>query len=1130
MSDTSNLSEAKRALLEKLLRGKLFPTSVDAETITRRAHDGPVPLSFAQQQFWLLSRLTPHLPVYHLSVSISLPGPLDRAALEQSFNELIRRHEVWRTSFPLIEGQPVQQIHPPSIFRLPFTDLRRLPRTEREAEALRLAAENTTAPFDLSQAPPLRARLVCLDDEEHRLFLTLHHIISDGFSVSQILLPELYALYQAYATGQPSLLPELPIQYADYACWQRETLDERALAEHLDFWKHHLAGAPTDLALPGDHPRPVASKGQMCAHSFTLPAQTTAALKALSQQGGATLFMTLLAAYAVLLARCSGQEDLIIGTPSAGRKQEEVRGLLGVFINTLALRLDLSGDPGFRALLQRVRETTLSTLDHEDMPFEHLVKELHPERAPRQNPFFQTMFTLESPPPALPSGWAAALLHIGAGLDAGFDLSLALKERPEDLSGTFDYNTDLFEAATIERMAGHFQTLLEGIAVDPDQPISQLLLLPEAEREQMLVEWNATQADYPQDQCVHWLFEQQVARAPDAVALVSEGRQLTYGELNARANQLAHHLQKQRVGPETLVGLCVERSLEMAVGLLGIFKAGGAYVPLDPSYPTERLAFMLEDSQAAVLLTQQHLLAQLPAQNARVICLDGQWAEIAQEPTTNPVSAVQADNLAYVIYTSGSTGKPKGVQIAHRALVNHNLAFIKHFDVRPADRILQFASLSFDTAAEEIFPCWLAGAALVLRPVQVALTFEELFRLIEHERLSILNLPTAYWHTWTYELAKANTPLPESLRWVITGGEQALLQRLTLWQERVPKRVRWSNCYGPTEATIGATTYDLVREGEDQEVSTILIGRPNANLQVYALDAHLQPVPIGVPGELYIGGDGLARGYLNRPELTAERFIPNPFSQEPGARLYKTGDLARYHPDGNLEYIGRADFQVKIRGFRIEPGEIESILSQHPQVREAVVVAREDTPGEKRLVAYLVPAAGQSPTSSALRGFLKEHLPEHMIPSAFVMLEYVPLTPNGKLNRRALPAPEGDREQPEAALAAPRTPTEEQLAAIWTELLGLKQVGINENFFELGGHSLLAVRALSRAHDIFNIELPLSSLFEAPTIASLAIRIVQCQADQIEDGVTAQLLAELEQLSDHEAQDILVIESKRTER
>ncbi len=1112
-------------MLEQILRNRLGQAVPTTSRIPRRTQDGPVPLSFAQQQFWLLSQLDPESLFYHNYISIRLPGPVDVAALEQSLNEIIRRHEAWRTSFPIVDGQPVQMIHPATLLTLPLIDLRHLPKAEREAAAQRLGAEDTRRPLDITHGPLRNFFLVRMDDEEHRLFLTLHHIIFDALSLTEVFLPELHTLYQAYAAGLPSPLPELPIQYADFASWQQEYRQGPELADHMAYWREHLANAPTELTLPTDHPRPAVPNYAGGVDFCIIPPHLSEQLKALGSQEKASLYMTLVAAFSTLLNRYSGQDDLLIGTASSGRKRQETQRLLGAFLDILVLRTDVSGDPSFRELLRRVREETLSAMAHDDVPYITLVKELRPTRALDQNPLFQAMLVLEPQQQSTPSGWSFLQEpDLEAGL-AHFDLTLTLEEGPKGLLNYFEYNSNIFEATTIKRLMGHWQTLLEAIVAHPDQPLSTLSLLTEAERQQVVIEWNSTQADYPQDQCIHQLFENQAERNPHAVATIYEERRLTYQELNARANCLAHYLRKLGVGPEVLVGLSVERSLDMLVGLLGILKAGGAYVPLDPTYPKERLAFMLTDAQLPVLVTQQHLLKRLPEHTSRTVCIDTDWNTIAQESDANPLSAAQAENLAYVIYTSGSTGKPKGVLIPHRGVVNHNLALIKHYAFGPTDRMLQFASLSFDTAAEEIFTCWLSGATLVLRSDKMGLTSADLLRLIEQERLTVLNFPTAYWHTWTYELAESNASLPESLRLVIVGGEEALAQRVALWQKHVDKRVRWSNTYGPTETTITATIYDLVREGKDEDITTVPIGRPIANTQTYLLDTHLQPVPIGLPGELYIGGAGLARGYLNRPELTTERFIPHPFRTEPGARLYKTGDLARYRPDGTIEYIGRIDQQVKIRGFRIELGEIEALLGQHPQVREAVVLAHEDTPGDKRLIAYIVPANNAAPDNVALRSFLKERLPDYMVPPDFVILEQLPLTPNGKLDRRALPMPEKIDTRREEGYVAPRTPTEQQLVSIWMDLLG-KQVGVTDNFFDLGGHSLLAVRVLARVQEYFQIELPLSSLFEAPTIADLSLKIVQKQANQLDDELTAQLLAELEQLSDSAADEMLVNEKQ----
>jgi amino acid adenylation domain-containing protein len=1109
MSDTSNLSESRRALLEKMLRGNLPQSTADVASIPRRTTDGPAPLSFAQEQMWLLSHMIPNTPIYNDCVSLHLPGQLDVAAFERSLNEIIRRHEILRTSFPLVDGQPVQMIHPYSAFQVPVIDLRSLPESEREAEGLRLAREDARQLFDLAQGPLLRFKLIRLKDEEHVLFMTTHHIAGDGVGAYQVLLPELSALYQAFTQGQPSPLPELPIQYADYALWQRQQLQGKVLTDHLAYWKEQLAGAEAVLELPADHPRPLHRTYNGSLQTFALPKGLTDALKNLSRQEGVTLFNTLLAAFNILLYRYSGREDMLLGTVTAGRRQPATQKLIGCFLNPFVLRVDLSGAPGFRALLQRVREVTSAALDHDEMPFEYLVQKLRPERSLEQNPFFQVMMVLEPLLPPLPMGWTMSQMEVTAGTST-FDLALELDDRPEGLIGRFVYSTDLFEAATIQRMLGHWQTLLEGIVTDPDRSIATLPLLTAAEQQQLLVDWNATQAPYPQDTCFHQLFEQQAARTPEAVAVVFAQQHLTYRQLDERANRLAHHLRALGVGPEVLVGLCLERSLDLLVGLLGILKAGGAYVPLDPTYPPERLAFMLEDSQAPVLLTQSALLDSLPAHQAQVVCLDTDWAQIAQQPATTPASGVTSDHLAYVIYTSGSTGKPKGVLVTHRGIPNLAQAQQHAYRTGPESRVLQVASFSFDASVADLLIPLPVGGTLYLASDDERVPGPALTRLLQEEAITLAVMMPSMLAT----LPASEFP---ALQTVISAGEACTPALVAQW---APGR-RFINAYGPTETTVCATMIEC-----SDSTQTPPIGRPLSNAQAYVLDKYLQPVPIGVPGELCVGGVGLARGYLHRPDLTAEKFIAHPFSAEPGARLYRTGDLVRWRSDGTLEYVGRIDQQVKIRGFRIELGEIETLLTQHPAVREVAVIAREDSPGNKRLVAYIVPTPGQTFTSSALRSFAQERLPYYMVPAVCVVLETLPITPNGKLDRRALPMPEETDGREAEELVAPRTPTEEQLAAIWANLLGLKQIGVTENFFTLGGHSLLAVRVLAQVQERFQVELPLSSLFEAPTISDLALKIVQKQANQVDDELTAQLLAELEQLSDDEAQDMLTAEQQ----
>jgi amino acid adenylation domain-containing protein len=905
------------------------------------------------------------------------------------------------------------------------------------------------------------------------LLLVIHHITFDGWS-ARVFVEELAALYDAFVAGKPSPFPELPIQYADFAHWQRQWLQGEVLERQLSYWKEKLAGSLPSLDLPTDRPRPAVQTHCGARQSSVLSSFPLQALKALSRQEGVTLFMTLLAAFKVLLYRYTGQDDIAVGSPIAGRTHVETEGLIGFFVNTLVLRTDLSGNPTFRELLGRVREVALGAYAHQDLPFEKLVEALQPERDLSRTPLFQVMFNLENIPTKAVKTPSLSIdeFEFDSGVSQ-FDLALEVIEKDEGLSCLLNYSTDLFDAATIERMLGHYQTLLEGIVADPEERIGVLPLLTEAERHQLLVEWNDTQADYPKDSCIHQLFEAQVERTPDAVALAFKDQQLTYHELNTRANQLAHYLRKRGVEPGVLVSICVERSLEMVVGILGILKAGGAYVPLDPAYPQERLAFMLEDAQVSVLLTQRRLLEKLSEHRARVVCLDTSWEAIAGESEENPASEVTTNNLAYMIYTSGSTGKPKGVQIQHRAVVNFLNSMHEQLALTNQDVLLSVTTLSFDIAVLELFLPLSVGACITLVSRQVAADGVQLLARLTSSGATVMQATPVTWRLLLEARWQGSQPLK-----ILCGGE-------ALPRELAHQLLRWGvplwNLYGPTETTVWATAYKVEPEG-----SSVPIGRPIANTQIYLLDAHLQPVPIGVPGELHIGGIGLARGYLNRPEMTAEKFIPNPFSDEPGTRLYKTGDLARYLPDGNIEFLGRIDHQVKVRGFRIELGEIETVLGRHPTVRETVVMARKDVLGDNRLVAYVVPNQKPAPTTNELRSFLKRKLPQYMVPSTFMFLDALPLTPNGKVDRRALPAPDRVRPELERAFVAPRTPIEEMLAGIWAEVLGLEEVGIHDNFFELGGHSLVATQVMYRVRAASRVELSLRSLFERPTVAGLA--------------------------------------------
>ena len=1081
--------------------------SVQAEPLLAIPRSGNIPLSFAQARLWFLDQLQPNSAFYNIPLALRFSGQLNVAAIEQSLNEIIRRHEALRTNFATVEGQPVQVIASTLDLKLFLVDLLYLPFCDREIEAQRLVTTVAEQPFDLEREPLVRAKLLRLDETEYVLLLTMHHIISDGWSVG-VLYAELAALYEAFCTGKPRVLPELPIQYADFAVWQRHWLAGEVKETQLNYWKQQLKDAPTLLELPTDRPRPAIQTFRGAHQSVALPLELSQALAELSKRTGVTLFMTLYAAFVTLLYRYTGESDIVVGTPVANRTRQEIEGLIGFFVNTLALRTDLSSNPSFEQLLHRVREVALGAYAHQDLPFEQLVETLQPERSLSHTPLFQVMFALQNAP--MPSIKLPDLTVSSFSVEmrtVKFDLTLSMENTVSGLIGEWEYNSDLFDAATIARMAGHFQTLLEGIVANPQQRVSEVPLLTQRERHQLLFEWNNTTKKYPQDKCIHQLFEEQVERTPEAVAVLFEGEQLTYRELNAKANQLAHYLKTLGVGPEVLVGICVERSLEMVVGLLGILKAGGAYVPLDPAYPSERLTFMLEDSAVPVLLTQQRLVDKLPQHKAQVVCLDTQWKAIAQNTEEKPVCGVNADNLAYVIYTSGSTGKPKGVTIQHRSLVNYTTAVSIEYGLEKresvaskerlrslveehsAERVLQFASISFDASAEEIYPCLTSGATLVLRTDSMLDSVDIFLQKCRAWNLTVLSLPTAYWHELTARLSQETLVLPPSLRLVIIGGEKALPEPLKTWIECVGEQVHLVNTYGPTEATVVATICEL--SAAHLASRELPIGRPISNVQTYVLDQCQRPLPIGVPGELYIGGDGLARGYLNRPDLIAERFTRNPFSNAPSSCLYKTGDLVRYLSDGNIEYLGRIDNQVKIRGFRIELGEVEAAIAQHPTVRETVVVAREDTPGNKRLVAYVVPkreAVQETvlPTINELRSFLKTKLPDYMVPGAFMFLDAMPLTPNRKIDRRALPVPDSSWRELENKFVAPSTPTEELLAAIWAKVLGLQQVGINDNFFELGGHSLLATQIISRIREAFSIELPLRHLFESPTIASLS--------------------------------------------
>ena len=1050
------------------------------------------PASLAQQRLWFLHQMEPQGPTYNVTANISLNLVVDVQALQTSLNTLLERHEVLRTSFVVadsLDGLPMQMVVPSLTLSLPLIDLSLLPEPRRQEEALRLANGEAKQPFDLGQTPLLRVHLLKLAKQDFLLVLTFHHTISDGWSIN-VFFQELTAIYDAFTQGLPSPLLPPALQYVDFAIWQQEYIKHDGLCEHLAYWKQQLTGAPTTLALPTDHPRPASLSSRGSRYVMALPIELAESLKTLSRQQGTTLYMTLVAAFQCLLFRYSSQQDLVLGTVTSGRTLAGTESLLGFFVNTLVLRTDLSGNPTFSELLGRVREVVLQAHSHQEMPFDCLVKELQPERIPGQNPLFQVLISLDPAITLSSPSWIPSPIAVHTDTSK-FDLSLELSDHLGGIDCSFEFSTDLFDEATIVRMASHWQTLLQGIVTNPSQHLADLPLLTEQEQHQLLISWNATRKDAPQDTSAHHFFEEQVEHTPDAVALVCEQQSITYRELNRRANHLAHYLHELGVGPEVMVGLCVERSPEMIVGLLAILKAGGVYVPLDPEAPLQRLAFQMQETQMPVLLTQARLLSRVPQQQVQVLCLDRDRERLEQHSSANPSSSVTGHQLAYVIYTSGSTGQPKGVLIEHRALAAHCWSMAQVYELQAEDCVLQFSATIFDASLEQILPTLLVGARLVVR--REIWSPSQLLYQVQKQHVSVINLPPAYWQQVSQEwkqIAEEGRTFP--LRLVIVGGDQLPPEALRLWRQTPLREVRVLNAYGPTETTITATLYDTADYSKNPTSwQRVPVGSPLPNRRIYLLDGAGQVVPIGVVGELHIGGEMLARGYLRRPGLTAERFIADPFSSRPAARLYKTGDLARYLPDGTLEVVGRTDQQVKVRGFRIELGEIEAVLHQHPAVREAVVVARQDRPGEKMLVAYVVAQQGQQLQSQQLRHSLQEKLPSYMLPAAYVLLEALPLLSTGKLDRHALPAPKLSKRTEEETFVAPKLLIHQQLVQIWEELLDSRPISIRDNFFHLGGHSLLAVRLVGRIEHVCGKKIALSTIFSSPTIEQLAAVLEQ---------------------------------------
>jgi amino acid adenylation domain-containing protein len=1092
--------------------------------ITPVDRSGPLALSFAQQRLWFLAQMDGASHAYHMPWGIKLSGELNREALAAALNRIVARHEALRTTFCQCDGQPVQVIGAAdSGMALQSQDLSGLgDPQERQGQLQQVLEREAQEPFDLERGPLIRALLVRLAPQERVLLITMHHIVSDGWSMG-VLMNEISALYGVYqqAGSDYSIdpLPPLPIQYPDYAAWQRSWLGGEPQQRLVRYWQQALAGIPAVLELPTDRPRPARQNHAGAHHDVELGADLSGQLKSFSQRHGVTLYMTLIASWAALLSHLSGQEDIVIGSPIAGRNRSETEHLIGFFVNTLALRFQVQPQQTLAELLRQSKQQILGAQQHQDLPFEQIVDIVQPPRSLAHAPIFQVMFAWQNAPPgelALP-GLAIEPLAEQGGSSAKFDLSLSLEERGGQIVGAMEYATALYDKATITRHIEHWRALLGAMVADDTQSVSSLSLLTPAQRRQVLLDWNDTAAVYPQDRCIHHLFEEQVERTPELIAVVFEEQQLTYRRLNAEANQLAHHLRALGVKPDTRVAICVERGLQMVIAMLATLKAGGAYVPLDPAYPAERLAYMLTDAEPVVLLTQAALQDCFPKLGLPVVLLDirDQAAYIAGQPTHNvdpDALGLASRHLAYVIYTSGSTGRPKGVTVEHGNVANLIADWQTRFSqVDSGTQLVAsfWTSVGFDVSVFEVFVPLALGGALHIVPREVRVDPKSLLRWLQSRSITFGYLPPFFIRCLRDEPVETISAL--SLKQVLVGVEPLNESDLSRLVRLIPG-LRVVNGYGPTEATVFCTTYTDVND-----VSRFApIGRPIANTQIYILGGGGQPVPIGVAGEIHIGGAGVARGYLNRPELTAERFISNPFSGDPQARMYKTGDLGRWLADGNIEYLGRNDFQVKIRGFRIELGEIEAKLSAIEGIREAVVLAREDQAGDKRLVAYVVAEDGHAADPAMLRETLAGELADYMLPSAYVRLQNLPLTASGKLDRKALPAPE-DAAFVTRTYEAPQGEMEETLARIWSALLQRERIGRHDNFFELGGHSLLAVQVVTKIREEFSVDISLEQLFSNSTIFKLTECIVEArleQLDKFDEGELEDILARMDDTDD----------------
>jgi amino acid adenylation domain-containing protein len=1050
----------------------------EPDRIQRGSGDASVSLSSAQRRMWFLHHLSGDRPVYNVQRAERLSGPLDVAALEKSLNEVVRRHEALRTTFPAVDGHPVPVVAPARPLHLSIVDLRSAPEGQQRAEVQRLAIDEARRLFDIGKGPLVRVKLLRLAPQSHVLLVTMPHILIDGWSMG-VLFREQALLYGAYCAGEPSPLPDLSLQYSDFARWQEEHLEGEAQDHLLAYWRQQLAGAPPVLPLPTDRLRRAGQSHDGGVRRIRLGRDLTGSLKRLSQQSGSTLFMTLLAAFSALLHRYTQAEDIVIGSPIANRTRTELEDLIGFFVNTLPLRIDLSRDPSFRELLARVRRTSLDAFSHQDLPFEKLVEDLHPERVPGYSPLFQVMLVLQNAPapPRVVGDLTLERLEIDIGV-SHFDLTLVIREGLEGLTAEMEYRSELFEAGTVDRMLSHFQVLLEAVVADPDLRLHELPLLDEVERRQVLYGWNETRTDFPSDVGVHRLFERVAQQRQNAVAVVQNNRTLTYRQLDERANALAGRLQTAGAGPGALIGVLMERSLEWVVSLLAVLKTGAAYLPLSVDDPEERLIFMLRDAAVPILLVDPARAVTPASYEGKVVVLEPRWLEEAPQPEAWISAETNGVDPAYAMFTSGSTGLPKAAVIPHQAIarlvINTNYVRLQSDDV-----IAQLSSSAFDAATFEVWGALLNGARLVILDKQVAVSSHAL-----HGRIRLEGITTLFLTTELFDLVATSSPASfEGVGTVLFGGDRADARTVGEVLRHGPPQ-RLINAYGPTEATTFAT-WHLINEVAPDAL-TIPIGRPIANTRIYVLDRHQAPVPIGVPGEIFIGGPGVALGYLGRPELTKERFVPDPFSGEQGARLFRTGDLGRLVADGSIEFLGRMDAQLKIRGFRVEPGEVEAVLVQHPDVREAVVQGQETALGGKRLVAFVVPEPGRSLVVQDLIAYGRAKLPGYMVPSAIVLMEALPLTATGKVDRLALPLPAPEpRSQPRAS-QPPRDELERQLIAVWESVLSVSPIGVKESFFDLGGHSLLAMRLFAALEKALGMRLPLAMLLEAPTVEDQA--------------------------------------------